>query len=302
MEMEFYSGALDLEDHTLSRINAQMQFLKAIRRHASNVLDELRDELLVYFRSAKLHESKPHMMPLYWFYVLTLGRGGSLREAIHEHAVFLKSKGFVPSLDKAVLSLTTERLRPLANGLWSWSEANGLDVDWVRQRAFFTLAHWVYNGAKSTLREHSGMKDSQNDWSYNHPDVAIPFELKDFTFAWAWHPARDSRSSITKIIRQRFKEKLQENLDNTEATFKEQTGIKTPLKRKHNEEHFHWLVLFQVKKMSYSEIVGPSDLRKGYLSDDTKKVRKAINDLARLIDLPLRSEGTRPGRRPKKNH
>lgn len=68
--------------------------------------------------------------------------------------------------------------------------------------------------------------------------------------------------------------------------------------------NFFWLVLVQVKRMSAREVVAqcfPERTPDGplkYSSDTTKFVRKAINDLANLIDLPLREDAKRPGRRP----
>ncbi len=76
----------------------------------------------------------------------------------------------------------------------------------------------------------------------------------------------------------------------------------TPLK--HDLRHIEWLVDYQIKEMGFLAISNKiksedSMNREPYLSDDTKKVRKAINELAKTISLPLRSEGRLPGRRPK---
>lgn len=288
----YYDGEFDFDDQILSRINAQMQFLRAVHDHAHEVLVNLHNGPLECFRSAKLDETKPQLMPLYWFEVLSLGRNQSLMEAYEEHREFLKSKGYQINLDTEGFRLLAKRLQPLVTSLWKWSKDSGLDADWCRARAFFTLAHLSYSKAVGDV--------SKLDWSYDHPEPAIAFACEDFSFSWAWHPARTSRSEITRIIRERFSSELKEYLDETEQRFK----LKKRLTKKRDETHFFWLVLVQIKRMSAREVVdqcfperkphGPLE----YSSDTTKSVRKAINDLANFIDLPLREDAKRPGRRP----
>jgi hypothetical protein len=75
----YYDGEFDFDDQILSRINAQMQFLKVVHDHAHEVLLNLHNGPLECFRSARLHESKPQLMPLYWFEVSSLGRNRSFK-------------------------------------------------------------------------------------------------------------------------------------------------------------------------------------------------------------------------------
>jgi hypothetical protein len=143
----YYDGEFDFDDQILSKINAQMQFPKAVHDYAPDVLLNLNHGPLEYFRSSKLDQSKPQLIPLCWFEVLALGRNQSLIEAYEEHREFLKSKGYQINLDREGFRLLTKRLQPLVTSLWKWSKDNGLDTDWCRARAFFTLAHLSYSKA-----------------------------------------------------------------------------------------------------------------------------------------------------------
>ena len=169
-----YNGEFDFDDQILSKINAQMQFLKAVHDHAPEVLLNLHNGPLEYFRSSKLDQSKPQLMPLYWFEVLSLGKNQSLTEAYEEHREFLKSTGYQINLDREGFRLLTKRLQPLVTSLWTWSKNNGLDTDWCRARAFFTLAHLSYSKAVGDV--------SKLDWSYDHPEPGVAFAGEDFFF------------------------------------------------------------------------------------------------------------------------
>jgi hypothetical protein len=220
-----------------------------------------------------------------------LGEIGALKAASEEHREFLKSKGYQINLDTEGFRLLTKRLQPLVTSLWTWSKNSGLDADWCRARAFFTLARLSYSKAAGDA--------STIDWGYDHPEPGITFNCEDFSFSWAWHPARTSRSDITRIIRERFRRELKEYLDETEQRFK----LKKRVTRKRDKTHFLWLVLVQVKRISAREVIAqcfPERMPNGlleYSSDSTKFVRKAISDLANFIDLPLREDAKRPGRR-----
>lgn len=302
--MRFYSGAFDLEDHALSRINAQMQFLRAVKDSVPEVLCELRDKPLKAFYRAKLHESHWRIMGRYWLDLLSLGSGGTLEDARVANLDFLRSRGQpIEPLDARTTLKLTRELTPLAQSLWKWSRDNGLDADWCRARGFFTLVQWVYAETKGYFSDNTPIREVVIDWSYDSPDVAMPVQLEEFEFEWAWHPGRTSRSVITRVIRARFEKELREYLDKTETMFKDQTGVKTRLVEKRGDKHFYWLAQFQVKRSSYAEIVRmhfpgrTNGKRTEHVSDNTKVVRKAINDLSKFIDLPLRLEATRPGRR-----
>src|SRR5438067_1944718 len=285
--MDFYPGTFDLEDHTLSRINAQMQFLKAVRDYAPDVLKALRCGPAKAFYRAKLHESHWRIMGRYWMDIHSLGNGRTLEDARLENYEFLKSRGQpTDPLDPTKAKLLTRRLQPFAQSIWRWSKKSGLDSDWCRARAFFTIVQWVYAENKSYFSDNTEITQPKMDWSYDHPEVGIPFQFDDFKFEWAWHPGRTSRPVITRVIRSMFEKELREYLDKTEVSYKQQTGVKTRFKEKRGTKHFHWLVLFQVNRLSYQEIVRiqfpkrSNENRLEYLSDDTKVVRKAINELA----------------------
>lgn len=285
--VRLFEGEFDTEDQLLSKIGAQTQFLKAVKKHAPEVIDSLRAGPFQCFRDAELHKDHWRTMGRYWLDLFALGNGKTLEDAIQENYDFLKSRRYPTSLDEKTAQVLTARLTPLVASLWNWSKNSGLDSDWCRARAFFTLVAWAENSKTELMA----------DWSYGRAELELPdFQCEDFNFAWAWHPAYTSRSKIDRIVRQRFDNEWRAYLDDTARNFKGE-HLTGRVKTKREPEHFTWLVWYQVRKppMSPEEICDALGIKRdpqSYLSDDTKKVRKAINEIAHFLGLPLRPAKT----------
>jgi capsule polysaccharide modification protein KpsS len=143
-------------------------------------------------------------------------------------------------------------------------------------------------------------------WQQGGGSWMVPTNENERRFVFehpGWEPTYDYRKAIKREILQSFNQHLEEYLDRMESLVEERGCVRT--KTKNEPEHFEWLACFQVKGMSYTKIKdrfkpqAPS--QKTYLSDDTKAIRKAINDLAKYIGLSLRKDGTAPGRRSSKS-
>jgi hypothetical protein len=184
------------------------------------------------------------------------------------------------------------RLISLRRSLLEWARVWHLEEEWCLQHALDTMWHWHH--FPPDLHD---LKWQQGGGSWiastNEQERRLVFEYS------GWEPTYDYRKTIKKKIIQSFNKHLEEYLDNMESLVRERGYVKT--KVKNEPKHFEWLACFQVKGMSYSKIKDrfkpqASPLEKVYISDDTKAIRKAINDLAKYIGLVLRQEGTAPGR------
>lgn len=181
----------------------------------------------------------------------------------------------------------------LRGALLLWAKAWRLEPEWCLEHALRTLWEW-HNF--SSQREKLMWQQGGGGWV-----VPTNEEERRFTFEHSgWEPTYDFRKTIKQKIQEEFTQQLEEYLDRIETLVKERGYVKT--KQKNEPEHFEWLACFQVKGMSYGEIKKsfkpqPGTEEKVYVSDDTKFIRKAVRDLARFIELPLRKDGTSPGRR-----
>jgi hypothetical protein len=181
----------------------------------------------------------------------------------------------------------------LRGSLVRWSNAWHLKPEWCLEFALRTM--WEWNNFPPQ-REKLMWQQGGGGWV-----VPTREEERQFTFEHpGWEPTYDFRKSIKQEIQEAFNRQLEAYLDRIETLVKDRGFVKT--KRKNEPEHFEWLACFQVKRMSYGEIKDSfkqqaNQSKKVYVSDDTKVIRKAVGDLAKFIELPLREDGTAPGRR-----
>lgn len=259
--MNPYSGEFDYGDLALTRANLQNRFLGYVKEHAPEVLEDLRRDPLKHFIKARLNVGHPGINCQDWQCLASIGT-----EAAPDAA-------------------TVKALMPLRKSLWRWSQDNGLDVDWCRATAFFTLAKW----------SRSATKDA--DWNYPQPLLLGQnnFSENEFLFRIAWQPAYRSRSRVKQAAERLFKAELEKYLDDIETGWKNRGMVR--LKKKHAVDHFYWLILFQVKGKEFQDVFKIAFPRQS--GDDTRHLRAEIGELADLIDLPLRPEPRLPGRRPK---
>jgi hypothetical protein len=258
-----WQGEFDDPDHSLSRTGARLYYLRAIKKVHPMVLKSLAGEPLEHFRAAKLHE----------YHFRTLGSVWNDIEANE-----------IPESEPM--------LAPLRESLWKWAEEWKLNDDWFRARAFFTLADWCFK--PQTFAE---LK-----WSYGILIWGSEFKVNPFKFEWMWNPLKESRFVAERVMRAAFNEMMREYFEATEARATS-LGYKRAL-RKIELRHFEWLVYFHIKGMTYAQICEQENPQlyadykiRGVLSDHTKPIKKAINDLSKLMFLPLDKGRTSPGRR-----
>ncbi len=319
-----YEGAVE-DEELLSVEHMRSYFLQSVSELVPEVLDELESELLPLYRVISLfcyeadekrrEESdvriratwRDHNRPT-WEYV--------------ENAWINRSpdKSFVVQFDEYYSFYDEDdtwnvpffrtpahkdpNIAAFIEKMFDWSRRHNLDAVWCRARAYETLDFWCYDQSYLERRI----------WKYEpldllpfalHPITLSKYDSMEFIFKFlTLYPSVGYRPDVEREITEDFKAQLKFFLDGREKIASKAGMSPTPNKREMS--HFIWLAQFQVKEMSYREISNEVDPPRGsakapYLSDDTKKVRKAVNDLARAIKLPLRAEGRRPGRRPKKS-
>ncbi len=218
-------------------------------------------------------------------------------EELYEHHLPLYQKVGKPSVKWRQLEIGQGEIRELRDNILNWAKHWRLEAEWCLEVTLTTLYYWSwfdYKGKPDLLM----WQGSGNAWTavLDHHERALFFEHS------GWEPTLDTRKKIKDEVSLAFNEHLEKYLDYIESIAAQRGFVKS--KQKNEIEHFDWLACFQVKGMSYEEVRdmfkhGATAEQMPYLSDDTKAFRQAINALARFISLPLRTDGTRPGRRSK---
>jgi hypothetical protein len=194
--------------------------------------------------------------------------------------------------------------------LFNWSNKYRLNATWCRQFAYETLDLWsqseTYRKARIWWYTTAHVSSSRLRKSYSKLVMLLrAFEPlpQELVFKWTtFYPVQGFRGAEKKLISAKFGEELDTFLDRCEQQAQDANLVRSV--RKNTREHLQWLVDFQVKQMDYNEIRGTGKSRKTSphstqsSGDETKTVRQAINQLAKLIELPLRDEPRRPGRPP----
>ena len=189
-----------------------------------------------------------------------------------------------------------ERINEFRESLFNWSRRHRLDMTWCRERAYETLDWWCFSQESFKMRM----------WDYDgayQPIIAFRGDHPKFTFEYKTLYPRDGfRRDVKNRIMEAVEKELEAFLDEREALAKENGMVVARQKRE--KQHFEWLVLFQINHLSYAEIykayfpiIFDDAKKKGTISDRTKQIRKAVHAVAKFIDLPLRVDGTKPGRR-----
>jgi hypothetical protein len=204
-----------------------------------------------------------------------------------------------PLLDDAATPVERdERVREFRDSLFNWSRRHRLDATWCRERAYDTLDWWCFSqgGREIQMWDYDGAYQTIMAFRGDHP--RFTFEFKTL------YPREGFRPDVKKRIMEAVEKELDAYLDRQEA-LAEENGMVAP-RQKREKQHFEWLVCFQVNQMSYAEILelySPEEFadakKAGNLSDRTKRIRKAVHEVADFINLPLREDGIRPGRRPR---
>jgi hypothetical protein len=267
----------------------RQSFLHTIRKSAPQVLEELRDETLSLFLTAKREpvaniprRTKPQAEQL---------RKKIIKGAIESSEISLVRQDFEEGefkLDKQVSAFL--------QSLFDWSKRWNLNADWCLFRAFKTLHSWS--------RHQSYVEDLQ--WStllfgLDDPE-GEPLPPEGFP---AWNVFEDSRRAFQKMIEDSARNRLINDplLSKIESSHREdflrelkpivkkyQDRVESfydkkgfeRIKRQELIKHIEWTVDFQVSQMRFREIANNSDV-------EPQAVTKAVKFILKLIDLKQRS-------------
>lgn len=206
--------------------------------------------------------------------------------------------------------------------MFEWSRRNHIDKMWCRKHAFETLDLWSVRASYREARVWQ-MLPALLQFNPGHPITILSNSLPNFetkmTFDLEPILGQKLRLYPTVGFRQDFdrafmkikeeidiwKQQISVSLDQREKQAEQEKFDRTPFKIDY--KHFDWLIydLFEMKtnrEMANSSTVS-NKLKGERENDSTKKVRKAINELSKLIDLPLNPKIHRSGRpRKQKEH
>jgi hypothetical protein len=173
-------------------------------------------------------------------------------------------------------------LADLRRVIQSWSDRWGLSDDWVLELVLRTLWHWnIDEEACKELR-----------WT---PTVGVgyyhPLLHSDLLFKFThnrWNPRNEEWSVYNKRLEQAFRK--YKDMYRTMLKFEICEGRGKPAARKLNDQHFEWLVRYQVQRWP------PTAIAQKYCHDAAKEttVRDALRSTAELIGLTVTKR--KPGR------
>ena len=189
----------------------------------------------------------------------------------------------------------------LVKRIFDWSKQFNLNFEWCREMAFETIDLWLNNPE---------FYDQKIWWNGSQPPHLFNFiptvKFKDIEFIFKYptlYPSEGIYTQVKKEITEDFVKQLDTFLKQRKQEAKK-LGLE-PVIRKRNPEHFEYLAHFQVDEVNYEEIYKmyfPKEYAeykndRVELSERTKKVRKPINELAKLIGVKLREDGTKSGKK-----
>ncbi|MDQ3635428.1 MAG: hypothetical protein M3405_13100 [Acidobacteriota bacterium] len=179
-----------------------------------------------------------------------------------------------------------QNIRALQKSIFDWSKKHNLNVDWCRARAYETLNLWYFSHSFYEHRIWTSETEMQ-------PMIATHKGERDFVFRInSNYPMFGFRSDEEKRITRAFKQELKSFLVEREKLAKK-NGMKKP-KQKRTYLHFIWLARWQLNEDLTHEKIAEQDERSN--SIEVQAVSKAIKELAKLINLPLRK--SKRGKKP----
>jgi hypothetical protein len=257
---------------TRSVDQAMLEFLRAIKRIAPEVLSSLASDVLPLYKSVYLSGTAFDREYLY---------NSFTREITY---------GVGPAGRMPIASMPDELLVERSDG----SGFFRLRVAVYRWAKLFHLDGWVLDIAMRTLKAWYQSETTRDlDWEYGLDRPVMVNPALGFRFEYPqWQPDADTWSSYEKKLDKALSLAMSEYKRNMLATSK---GIKSgrPV-GKYKLEHFEWLVYFQVKEKNYKEIY--EQYKTTCNIGSSRAVSKAIKESAMLLDLPLRDTGRKPGR------
>ena len=193
-------------------------------------------------------------------------------------------EGFDPSRLDLIYDLS-ERIYKVYLHLYQWSLRWGISDKWFLEQGLQTLNLWCRREMTSNW-----------DWAYI-PEFLItlsPHRL-NFHFKYTqWHPEANSWSFYKKRARKRLLAEFEKVADSYRKQRERAIGKRQRARDKRSEEHFLWLIDFQISGLEISEVVDKyfnHRLDIGHSTGlDYSTVREALQSLATVLPLTLRSK------------
>jgi hypothetical protein len=257
-----------------SRDSARIEFFRAIKDRAPDVLSSLKSDVLsLYIATVSPEPVSEHVI------VFDLAM---LPETLAEMAS--RDMAGNDELEKEHLGLFPPLYQPHARfelALCKWGKGYHLTDEWIFSEALKTLNLWYHSR-------------NVDDWACESEAYAPDVEMYDheqafkFTFD-PWDAAIDTQAAYKKKIGEAFKDRLKDYCER----MKESRG-KGKAYDNRNEDHFRWLVEHQINGRRYEEIAQSEQDESGM---DFRRISEAITPLAKMLGLTLRPVRGRSARR-----
>lgn len=258
-----------------SRDSARMEFLRAIKSHAPDVLSSLKNDVLPLYVAINSPESVSEYIEAediaFW----------------PEQLAELSRLGIVGNecREKEYIASSHFSYHPKARfdiALCKWGECYHLTDEWIFSEALKTLEVWQRS-------------DPPSDWACARegyaPDVEMYEDEGAFHFTFdPWDAALDTRATYKKKVRESFKAWLDDYCERTDESHGD--GNKAYDSRK--SIHSIWLVERQINGLRYEDIAQKHQTEKGL---DIGPICEAVTRLAKMIGLTLRPARSRSAKK-----
>jgi hypothetical protein len=257
-----------------SRDSARAKFFRAIKRRAPAVLSSLKSDVLPLYTATVSPEPISEYIIAFDLAMLpeNLAEMAS-RDMVGNEKLEKEHLGFFPPLYQANARFEL--------ALCKWGKCYHLTDEWIFSEALKTLNLWYYDrNADSWACESEAYA----------PDVEMYDHEQAFNFTFdPWDAAIDTQASYKKKVSEEFTARLKDYCER----MKESHG-KGKAYDSRSHKHFRWLVEHQINGRRYEEIAQSEQDENGM---DFRRISEAINPLAKMLGLTLRSARGRSARR-----
>jgi hypothetical protein len=161
--------------------------------------------------------------------------------------------------------------------------------DWFVSSGLYTLVIWVIS---PIIRSAARLLYVPGPLKFDHSMAVMQPHQRTISIELPWFPGIESLQEAEDRLMTECRRRIQLELAAVEAEAEQHGMVRAPVKRT-GDEHFAWLVRFQVQGESYAEIARS-------VCKERQTVAEAIRKTAALVDLPLRSpDRTGPRHTPK---
>lgn len=200
--------------------------------------------------------------------------------ARHVFPFYLTSKNWQPSPSEMfrkrpayAVALEIEKNGDFADYFTAWADCYSINIPWIEETALHTLKMWVES--KPDDRWHFPPRPQSSE-----EGLTLPFKFH-------YKPPRLTEVTLKDLetnLRAEFEAWLKRYREDMVRRYKTAGYVRTIRKNTRTaDDHFQWLALFQVKRVSYEKIQNQWEK-----NSTPQMVEQAIKRTAKFIDLPLR--------------